>query len=272
LSTGLRIEILWRDLKGGGPVNNTLKYTPPAENEEFFSVADMARVVRKRLWMVILLPLLAVGAAVGVSLLQPPVYEATATVVVSPTEGASQQDNLSNKISGLQILAHEMAVVGLPRSMVEEVVNTQGKTSALSAADLNNNLTVAQVEDTRFLSLSYLDTDSDRAQEVVNSAAEIFTRKAPQASGMAADAAVKVSAYATAPKALEGPDPLRNGLLALGLGLMLGIGLALLLEHFVGSGWHSPEEVERASGVPTFGPIPDFEAGRAKKRRRGSVA
>jgi capsular polysaccharide biosynthesis protein len=252
-------------------VNNIVKYTPPAQNEEFFSVADLVRVVRKRLWMVILILLLAVGSAVGVSLLQPPVYEATATVVVSPTEGANQQDNLSNMISGLQLLAREMAVEGLNRSMVEEVVNTVGKTSALSASDLNNNLTIAQVEDTRFLSLTYTDTDSDRAQAVVNNAAEIFAREAPKVSGVPAYAAVKVTGYAPAPVALDGPNTLRKGLVALVLGLMLGIGLALLLEHFVGSGWRSPDEVEQASGVPTFGTIPEFEAARAK-RRGGSAA
>jgi uncharacterized protein involved in exopolysaccharide biosynthesis len=124
-------------------VNNTVKYTPPAEDEEFISVADTARSARRRLWIVILLPLLTVGTAVGVSLLQPPVYEASATVVVSPREGANQQDNFSNTISGLQILAHEMEVAGLNRSMVEEIVNAQGEPSAVSEADLNNNLTIA---------------------------------------------------------------------------------------------------------------------------------
>ena len=124
-------------------MNNTVKYTPPAEDEEFVSVADTARSARRRLWIVILLPLLTVGTAVGVSLLQPPVYEASATVVVSPREGANQHDNFSNTISGLQILAHEMEVAGLNRSMVEEIVNAQGEPSAVSEADLNNNLTIA---------------------------------------------------------------------------------------------------------------------------------
>jgi capsular polysaccharide biosynthesis protein len=156
--------------------------------------------------------------------------------------------------------------------MVEEIVNTQGETSAVSAADLNNNLTVTQVEDTRFLSLSYTDADKNRAQAVVNSAAKTFAREAPEASGVATDAAMTVTGYAPPPVALEGPDPLRNGLVALAIGLMLGMGLALLLEHFVGSGWRSPEEVEHASGVPTFGTIPDFEAAQAKKRRRGHAA
>jgi hypothetical protein len=47
---------------------------------------------------------------------------------------------------------------------------------------------------------------------VVNNAAETFARKAPEASGVAADAAVKVSAYAAVPTAPEDPNPLRNGL------------------------------------------------------------
>jgi hypothetical protein len=47
-----------------------------------------------------------------------------------------------------------MEVAALNRSMVEEIVNTQGEPSAVSEADLNNNLAIAQDEDTRFLSLT----------------------------------------------------------------------------------------------------------------------
>lgn len=203
--------------------------TPPAEEREFFSIADLARAVRKRLWLVILVPILAAGVAVGASLLKPPVYEAAATVVVGPRE-ANPQENLSTKISGLQVLAHEMAVLGLNRSMVEGVANAP-RTGGVSESDVSENLTVAQVEDTRFLSLVYQDADGDTAQAVANGAAGVFAREAPEASGMASDAALTVSAYAPEPMALEGPDPARNGLLALALGLMGGVGLAFLLER-----------------------------------------
>jgi capsular polysaccharide biosynthesis protein len=249
-------------------MSNMVKYTPPAEDGAFVSIADTARSARRRMWIVILVPLLTVSAAIGASLLQQPVYDATAEVVVSPR---GQQDNLSNTISGLQVLAIEMEAAGLNRSMVEQIVDKQGEPRAVSAADINSNLTIAQLEDTRFLTLTYNDTDKSRAQEVVNNAAEIFAKKAPQASGVAADAVMKVSAYAGVPPAPENPDPLRNGLGALVIGLMLGIGLAFLLEYLYLSGLRSPEKVEQISGVPTFGTIPDFKAARAK-RRRGSVA
>ena len=246
-------------------MNNIVKYTPPDEDGAFVSIADTARSARRRLWIVILVPLLTVSIAVGVSFLQHPVYAASAKVVVSPRGG--QQANFSNTISGLQALAIEMEAAGLNRSMVEEIVKTQGEPSAVSAADINNNLSIAQLEDTRFLTLTYSDTDKIRAQEVVNNAAEIFAKEAPEASGAAAYAAVKVSAYAGVPTAPEDPDPLRNGLGALVIGLMIGVGLAFLLEYRYLSGLHSPEKVEQVSGVPTFGTIPDFKAARAKIRR-----
>jgi capsular polysaccharide biosynthesis protein len=251
-------------------MNNTVKYTPPADDGAFVSIADTARSARRRMWIVILLPILTVSAAVGVSLLQQPMHEASATVVVSPREGANQQDNLSNTISGLQILAIEMEAAGLNRSMVEQIVNAQGEPSAVSEAELRDNLTIGQLEETRFLTLTYKDPDPAQAQEVVNNAAEIFAREAPEASGMGADAAVKVNAYAGVPPAPEEPDLLRNGFGALVIGLMLGVGLAFLLEYLYLSGLRSPEKLEQVSGVPTFGTIPDFKATRAKKRERGT--
>jgi capsular polysaccharide biosynthesis protein len=110
----------------------------------------------------------------------------------------------------------------------------------------------------------------NRAQEVVNNAAEIFAKEAPEASGVADYAAVQVSAYAGVPPVPEDPDLLRNGFGALVIGLMLGIGLAFLLEYIYLRGLHSPEKLEQVSGVPTFGTIPDFKAARAKKMRRGT--
>jgi capsular polysaccharide biosynthesis protein len=250
--------------------NNTAKYTPPAEEDvAFVSIADTARSARRRLWIVILIPLLTVSTAVAVTLLQTPVYETSAKVVMSPTEDPNQGgDNLSNTIQGLQALAIEMEAAGLNRSMLEEIVNTVGEPSTVSVADLNENLSIAQLEDTRFLTLTYSDTDKDVAQEVVNNAAEVFAKEAPESSGVAANAALQVSDYARVPGAPEGPDLLRNGGGALVIGLMLGVGLAFLLEYRHLTGLRSPEKVEQLSGVPTFGTIPAFGAARASKRRR----
>ncbi len=61
------------------------------------------------------------------------------------------------------------------------------------------------------------------------------------------------------------PNPVRNGLLALAIGLMFGVGLAFLLEYLDDS-WQSPEEVEQVSGVPTFGIISEFKMPKGQKK------
>jgi hypothetical protein len=119
-----------------------------------------------------------------------------------------------------------MVVAGLNRSMVDGIANARGKAGeagAVSASEVRENLTVAQVEDTRFLSISYTSGDRKQAQAVANAAARVFVERAPAASGMATDASVGVSAYAP-PQALEGPNPARSGVLAAVLGLMGGVG------------------------------------------------
>jgi capsular polysaccharide biosynthesis protein len=72
---------------------------------------------------------------------------------------------------------------------------------------------------------------------------------------------------AMVPESPVSPDPLRNGLLGAMFGIMLGIGLALLMEYLDRS-WRSPEEVEQVSGVPTFATIPEFSLTKSKRNKR----
>jgi capsular polysaccharide biosynthesis protein len=212
--------------------------TRPGEDDTFVSIADTARSARRRRWIIILIPILTVGSALAASFFQQPVFEASSRVVVAPKGGT--QDNLSNIVGGLQLLTIEMEAAGLNPSMAEEVVNTVGPSTA-SEADLNDSLTIAQLEDTRFLTLTYSDTKDRTAQEVANVTAEVFAEKAPQANGVANYAQVNVNALAGVPLAPEDPDPLRNAFGALLIGLMLGIGLAFWLEYQHLRRLHSPD-------------------------------
>ena len=75
----------------------------------------------------------------------------------------------------------------------------------------------------------------------------------------------KVWEDAVVPRSPDSPAPLRNVLLALVLGAMLGVGTAYLLD-FLDNDWKSPEEAELVAGVPTFGVIPAY---RVRKKKRG---
>jgi capsular polysaccharide biosynthesis protein len=56
-----------------------------------------------------------------------------------------------------------------------------------------------------------------------------------------------------------------DGLLGLVVGLMIGVGLALVLELLDGT-WRSPEEAQEVTGAPVMGVVPPPEVERGARR------
>lgn len=237
-----------------------------AAEESPYSLKDIFRIVWKRLWIVVLMPLVCVGAAVGFSLSQTPVYEASARLLVGqePAANSDQQLPLVGSVEGLQQLAQTMVEAIPSRPVAEEVIEEE-KLNTTPDAFLGD-LTVEQVGTTQFIELSYENPDPRVAQSVVNAVSDVSSERISEVSAGSANISVKVWEYAVVPGVAVSPNPPRSALLALVVGLMLGVGLAFLLEHLDDS-WRSAEEVERVAGVPTFGSIPEFEVARARKSK-----
>jgi receptor protein-tyrosine kinase len=229
----------------------------------YFSLRDILRVFWKRLWIVALVTLVAVGTTVGISLWQTPVYEASATLLLGQEQGEDQLPNLMGSIEGLQQLTHTMVQAVDSRPVAEDVI--QRLDLEIGPQQLLDNLSAEQVEDTQFLMLSYADTDPERAQRIVNAVGEVSAERFSESSASAENISVTTWDEATVPSAPVSPNITRNILLALGLGLLLGFALAFLME-LLDDTWRSPEELESVSGVPTFGAVPAFELARDKKK------
>ena len=61
------------------------------EDERPFSLRDTAQIIRKRLWVIVLVTLVFVGAAVAFSHWRTPVYEASAKVLVRQEQQGDYQ-------------------------------------------------------------------------------------------------------------------------------------------------------------------------------------
>jgi capsular polysaccharide biosynthesis protein len=69
------------------------------------------------------------------------------------------------------------------------------------------------------------------SQQIVNTVSEVSSERISEATPSAYDITVMVWEDATVSSTPIGPDPVRNAIVALGLGLMVGIGLARLMEQ-----------------------------------------
>jgi capsular polysaccharide biosynthesis protein len=213
------------------------------------------------LWVVILVTLIFVGATVGFSLWQTPVYGASVKILVGQELEGDQAGNLSSSVQGLEQLTQTMVEAINSRPVAGEVIRQLEL--RMAPEDLLDNLTIEQIGSTQFIQLYYQDQDPQRAHNVVNALADVSSERIAEASASGNDITATVWEYATVPNSPVSPDPVRNGLVALGLGLMLGVGLAFLLEYLDDT-WRSPEEVARVSGIPTFGAVPRFETARRR--------
>ena len=230
-----------------------------------YSPNDLFRVVWKRLWVVALVTSVCLGTAVGFGFTQTPVYVASAKLLVGQEPGNDQQPQgaLVGTVEGLQQLTMTMTEAIYSRPVAEEVIQQQGLQT--DPKTFLSNLTVEQVGSTQFIQLSYEDADPERAKEIVNAVGQVASERISTASASSVSIKATVWEKAVTPAAPVSPNPTRYALLALAMGLMLGLGLIFLLEYLDDS-WRSATEVEEVSRVPTFGMIPEFETVNRKVR------
>jgi capsular polysaccharide biosynthesis protein len=230
------------------------------EDEFAASLREVFQVIWKRLWLILLVALLLVGAAVGFSLTQAPTFEASIKILVGQQRGITETPN---DVIGLQQLTQTMTE-GLNSRRVANVVIEQEGLRVTPEAFLADHLRVEQVNATQFIQVTYTDTDPQRAQRVANAVGEVFSEEIAEVSPSTNAITATLWDRAVVPEEPVSPNPLRTGLLALVVGLMLGVGLAFLLEYLDDS-WRSLEEVERLTRVPTFGVIPNIQLPKSKK-------
>jgi protein tyrosine kinase modulator len=221
-------------------------------------------VVLKRLWVILLVVCVVVGAAVGASLWQTPTYEASAQVWVDQKQG-DQQTNLAGTVEGLQTIILTMIHAIDSRPVAQEAI--QRLELDMTPAELLDNLSIEQVESTSFIVLTYRGNDRVEATKIVNTVGQVSSELISERSAAGSQLTANVYEEAMVPDSPVSPDPLRNGILAAIFGVMLGVGLALLMEYLDHS-WRSPEEVEQVSGVPTFATIPEFSLTKSKRTKR----
>lgn len=233
----------------------------PAESEHVLPLVDLLGVIWRRLWVIVLITILVVGAALVFSLTRTPSYEASIKVLIGQRQ-SGVSEGLGSEIPGLQQLTPTMTEAVQSRRVAEGVLRETNL--AVSTDDFLNDLSVEQVPTTQFIEVSYTGSNPTRVQQVANTIGEVFSRQIAEVSPSTSSITATLWDRAAVPEDPVSPNIALNALLGLMAGAMLGVGLAFLLEY-LDSSWRSPEEAERISGVPTLAVIPIFDVPKGKK-------
>lgn len=226
------------------------------------SLKSITEVFFRRLWIILLAVIVTVGLAMTLSLLQTPQYESSVRMLVGQDQGIT--DSPTEAI-GLQQLTQTMAVAADSRPVAEAVISELNLD--MTTEDFFSNLSVEQVASTQFIEITYRSPDPEEAQRIANATGEAFSQEISSVGeGTAAITAVLYEQADLSEDPVV-PDFFRNGAISLILGLMLGAGIAFLLE-LIDDRWASPEEAENVLDVPVFGVIPVFEPASGEESER----
>jgi capsular polysaccharide biosynthesis protein len=174
---------------------------------------------------------LAAYAVTSASLQQAPIYEASAQVLVD--EGSPAQGTGNGKIRLIPLAPTPETLQGLTQEMIHAIDSRPVAEETLlrlglhiEPAELLDNLSVEQVEDTQFLSLTYESTDPAKATKIVNTVGQVSS---DLISERRSTLTATVFEKAMVPESPVSPHPWRNGFVTLVIGLMLCTGTVVAL-------------------------------------------
>ena len=227
-----------------------------------YSPQRILQTLRKRMWTIVLVAAVTLGSALGFSLLQTPTYEASVLILVG--QRTPDDTNLGGpNVTDIQDLALTVAKA-VPTTPIAETVVERLNLQEGSAIEVLNNVSAEPDPGTMFVNVSYKDSDPERAQLIANAIGKVLSEKISEVSLGANAITATIWEPATLPETPISPDPIRDGIIALVLGSLLGVVLAFSLEY-VSASWNSRDEVEEISGVPTLGVVPKFRVSARRK-------
>lgn len=244
--------------------------TPDAgirRQERHLELRDYFRIARRRRWLIALVFAACAGLALLYSSTRPPVYEATAKVFIGPrtVDKSNVADALQELTFSRDFLA-SYAELLRGRALAERVVEQlQLKTSP---ANLVKRISANVVQDTRIIQVRVSDESRDGAALIANTAVQTFVSDIQQDfGGGATGVQATIVEPAIPPASRSAPAPMRDGILGGFLGLMIGIGGAVLLEQ-MDTRLRTREDVERAlDPIPVLVTVPELPAELSRDRR-----
>ncbi|NMH70542.1 capsular biosynthesis protein [Bacillus sp. RO3] len=239
--------------------------------EETISLRELMETLRKRMSLIILITLTAILVSGAVSFfLLTPVYQSTTQLLVNQAKSEQPVYNAGEIQTNLQLINTYNVIIKSP-AILEKVAGDLD--NGLNASQLNAKITVGSEAQSQVINLSVTDTNPRTAANIANKTAEVFQSEIMKIMNID-NVTILAKAEIGEKQSPIKPKPVLNIAIAAVVGLMLGVGLAFLLE-FLDNTIKTEQEVEKLLGLPVLGSIAvigeikeENPSGRANRKSR----
>lgn len=220
---------------------------------EELELREYRHIIRKRLALVLIIPIVAVLVSGALSFfVMKPKYEASTTLLVN--------DNNANTNLSVSTVTADIDLVSTYSDIIKSQTLEQGVINKLhlplTVVQLGKMISVTSPDQSQVIQLSVTGPSESQAVEIANALASSFETKA-QSLMQIQDIQVVDPAIAPAHPTPVKPNKKLNIAIALILGLMVSIGLAFLLEY-LDNRIRSEDDVRRYLELPVLGTIVEY--------------
>lgn len=198
--------------------------------EDSISLRDILALMKKRWLSIIALGVLAMGISAVVSFFfMTPIYQASTQILVSRTaaDTLTQQSGARFNEDGEYVETYSV-IMKSPYILNQVIEELDLKTTF---KELNQNVKVTQEGESQVVTVKVEHEDASQTVIVTNEIANVFQREITQLMGIENVTVLSAAELQKNPIPVK-PNPIINIAAGLIVGLVAGVGLALLLDYF----------------------------------------
>ncbi|MBT2756703.1 capsular biosynthesis protein [Mesobacillus foraminis] len=223
--------------------------------EESISLKELLQTLRKRLALILAITLTAVIVSGIISFFfLTPIYQASTQILVNQKKSEQTMYNPSEVQTNLQLINTYNVIIKSP-AVLDSVIKEMNLD--MTVEELNEKITVGSEEDSQVVNISVEDESPENAADIANKTVDIFKKEVIDIMNVD-NISILAKATVTDGQSPIKPVPLLNIAIALIVGLVVGVGLAFLLEYLDNT-VKDEQDIEKQLEIPILGAISIIE-------------
>ncbi|NIK11803.1 YveK family protein [Alkalibacillus almallahensis] len=241
--------------------------------EETISLQEIWQTLKKRMRLIILITVLAMLASVIATMFfMTPQYEANSQFIVSQSETTQEQQITQGDIRTNVELINTYNVIIQSPAVITDVIDELDL--GLSAGQLSNRINVNNAENSQVVNVGVTGPDHEQAVDIANTTVSVFMEKVPEYMNVDNVSVLSEATHDSNPSPIS-PNLTLNLAIAMVLGVMVGVGVAFLLEY-LDTTIKTEDDIDKTLELPVMGMISTFnfdddeqQTSRKKSRKGG---
>ncbi|MHA2961916.1 YveK family protein [Priestia megaterium] len=219
--------------------------------EETISLRELFAVLRKRLWLIVLITIIAATVSAVISFfVLTPVYESKTQILVNQVKSDEQLYNTQAVQTNIQLINTYNDIITSP-AILDKVIKELKLDE--SPQSLKGQIQVTSSEYSQVAQIVVQDTSAKRATDIANTTASVFQKEVPKIMNVDNVSVLSKATLGESASPVK-PQPLMNIAIAIVVGLVAGIGLSFLLEYLDNT-LKTEQDIENILELPVMGVI-----------------